>query len=110
MCARLRAGLDLPQPGSNPGDLLDDVLNRGRPDEGRRIYLLRLRHSSTVAGLTSSSSAIETLSSLANAPRIIRAQRHLLRRAKSATPLPKPRLLIRRQLDRQTHVGHMTHA
>jgi hypothetical protein len=33
-------------------------------------------------------------------------QRHLLRGAVSALPLPKLRLLSRRQLDRQTHVGH----
>ena len=33
------------------------------------------------------------------------AQRHLLRGAVSALPLPKPRLLSRRKLDRQTHVG-----
>jgi hypothetical protein len=34
------------------------------------------------------------------------AQRQLLRDAAIALPLPKLRLLSRRQLDRQTHVGH----
>ena len=75
MCARLGAGLDLLELGSSPGDLLDDVLNRCRLDEGLGIFVLRwctrLRHSCTVARLTSSSSAIETLSSPANAPKII---------------------------------------
>jgi hypothetical protein len=38
MCARLGAGLDLPALGSSPGDLLDDLLNRCRPDEGLGIF------------------------------------------------------------------------
>jgi hypothetical protein len=110
MCARFGAGLDLLELGSSPGDLLDDVLNRCRLDEGLGIFVprwcTRLRHSCTVARLTSSSSAIETLSSPANAPHNNLAQRHLLRGAVSALPLPKLHLLSRRRLDRQTHVGH----
>lgn len=38
MRARLGAGLDLLELGSSPGDLLDDLLNRCRPDEGPLIF------------------------------------------------------------------------
>jgi hypothetical protein len=75
MCTRLGARLDLLELGLSPGDLLDDVLNRCRPDEGHGIFIrrrrTRLRQRCRIAELTSSSSAIETLFSPASAPNTI---------------------------------------
>jgi hypothetical protein len=98
MRARLGAGLNLLELGSSPGDLphlpelalVHSVAPQLHHRPGR-LKLLRNR----------------TLSSSPNAPKMdLAAQRHLLRDAVIALPLPKLRLLSRRQLDQQTHVGH----
>jgi len=143
MCARLGAGLDLLKFGSSPGDLLDDVLNRCRPDEGLGIFVAgfqelidrprQIRHTHEAAAprrlvrqfsvpvLYQIQPARAGRNKVIDKARMLlqpslhqrsqnnlAAQRHLLRGAVSALPLPKLRLLSRRQLARQTLVGHGT--